>query len=96
MGFPIVAPPNTREPWFVQTWIYIMSESFHVNMSSTGSVVCEKIFKWPHPIFAIISPLKKIWPLICIILNSLYLRMICTKFYWNWLAGSGEEDFFLI
>jgi hypothetical protein len=29
-------------------------------------------------------------------LNSLYLRMICTKFYWNWLAGSGEENFKII
>ena len=53
MIFPIVAPPDPREPWFVQTWIYIISESFHVNMSSSGSVVLEKkSFKWPHPIFA--------------------------------------------
>jgi hypothetical protein len=98
MVFPIVAPPDPRGPWFVKTWIYITSESFHVNMSSSGSVVCEKkIFKWPHPhfcIFVIISPLKRTWPLICTILNSLYLRMICTKFYWNWPTGSGEEDFF--
>jgi hypothetical protein len=47
----------------------------------------------PNPIFVIISPLKRTWPLNCTILNYLYLRMICTKFYWNWLAGSGEEDF---
>jgi hypothetical protein len=68
-------------------WIYIISESFHVNMTYSGSVVLEKkIFKWSHPIFVIISPLKRTWPLICTILNSLYLRMICTKFYWNWLA----------
>jgi hypothetical protein len=39
-------------------------------------------------------PFKRIWPLICTILNSLYLKMICTKFYWNWPAASGEEDFF--
>jgi hypothetical protein len=46
MGFPIVAPHDPRGPWFVQTLIYIISESFHVNMSSSGSVVCEKkIFK---------------------------------------------------
>jgi hypothetical protein len=93
MGFPIVAPPDPRGPWFVQTWLYIMSESFHVNMSSSGSVVCEKSFKCPHPIFVIISPLKRTCPLICTILNALYLRMICTKFYWNWLAGSGEDIF---
>jgi hypothetical protein len=48
----------------------------------------------PHfCIFVVISPLKRTWPLICTIFNSLYLRMICTKFYWIWLAGSGEEDF---
>jgi hypothetical protein len=53
MGFPIVAPPDPRGPWFVQTWIFIIPESFLVNMSSSGSVVCEKkILKWPHPIFA--------------------------------------------
>jgi hypothetical protein len=28
--------------------------------------------------------------------NSLNPRIICTKFDWNWLAGSGEEDFFSI
>jgi hypothetical protein len=60
MFFPIVAPPDPLAPWFVQTCIYIISESFHVNMSSSGSVVCEKkIFKWPHPIFVIISPFGK-------------------------------------
>ena len=26
-------------------------------------------------------------------LNSLYPRMVCAKFVWNWLSGSGEEDF---
>jgi hypothetical protein len=42
MVFPIVAPPDPRGPWFVQTEVYIISESFHVNMSSSGSVVLEK------------------------------------------------------
>jgi hypothetical protein len=57
-------------------------------------VILEKILKWYHPLFVIISPLKKTWPFIWIHLNSLYLRMICTKFDRNWLAGSGEQDFF--
>jgi hypothetical protein len=26
-------------------------------------------------------------------LESHYLRMICTKFDWNWPSGSGEEDY---
>jgi hypothetical protein len=29
-----------------------------------GPVVLEKIFKWPNPIFTIISPLKRTWPFI--------------------------------
>ena len=50
--FPIVAPPDPRGPWCEQFWIYIISESFHVNMTYSGSVVLEKkIFQWPHPIF---------------------------------------------
>jgi hypothetical protein len=40
--FPIVAPPDPRGPWCVHFWIYIVSESFHVNMSYSDSVVLEK------------------------------------------------------
>jgi hypothetical protein len=29
--------------------LYIISESSHVNMTISGSVVLEKIFKWPIP-----------------------------------------------
>ena len=62
MVFPIVAPLDPQEPWCEQFWIYIISEIFHVNMKSSGSVVCEnKIFKWSHSIFAFLwlSPLWK-------------------------------------
>jgi hypothetical protein len=53
MVFPIVAPPDPREPWCEQFWIYIISESFYVNMTYSGSVVLEKkIFRWPEPICA--------------------------------------------
>jgi hypothetical protein len=92
-GFPYCGPSRPRVPWLVQTWIYIISESFYANMSSSGSVFSEKILNAPTHfcIFVIISPLKRTWPLICKTLNSLYLRMICTKFYWNWLAGSRED-----
>jgi hypothetical protein len=52
-GFPIVAPLDPWGPWFEETWIYIILESFHLNMTYSGSVVLEKkIFKWSHPIFA--------------------------------------------
>jgi hypothetical protein len=48
--------------------LHYISKSFHVNMSSSRSVVLEKkIFKWLHPIFVIISPLKRTSPFIWII-----------------------------
>jgi hypothetical protein len=40
-------------------------------------------------IFVTIPPLKRAWPL-----DSLHQRMICSRFDWNWLAGSGEEKWF--
>jgi hypothetical protein len=40
-SFPYCGPSR---PWLEQTSIYIMSESIHVNPSSSGSVVLEKIF----------------------------------------------------
>ena len=43
--------------------------------------------------FVIISPWKRAGPFIWTNLNPLYPRMLCAKFGWNWLSGSGEEDF---
>ena len=43
--------------------------------------------------FKIISPWKRARPFICINLNPLHPRMLCTKFGWNWPSGSGEEYF---
>jgi hypothetical protein len=95
MVFPILAPPDPQGPWYVNNFEFTL-ESFFVNLSSSGSVVLEKISKWSHLIFAIISHLKRTWPFIWFLLNSLYPRMICTKFHWNWSAGSGEKDFIII
>jgi hypothetical protein len=55
-------------------------------------VLEKKIFKWPHPIFVIISPLKRTWPFIWTNLNPLHSRIICVKCDVSF-AGSGEEDF---
>ena len=55
-----MAPPDSRGPWCEQFWIYIILESFHINMTYSGSVVLyKKIFQWSHPIFAFLwlSPL---------------------------------------
>jgi hypothetical protein len=45
LAFPIVASPDPQGPRFEQTWICIISESFHVN---------------PHPIFAYLW-LSSLW-----------------------------------
>ena len=44
--------------------------------------------------FVIISPWKRVGPFVWTNLNPLHPRMLCAKFGWNWLSGSGEEDFF--
>ena len=44
--------------------------------------------------FVIILPWKSAWPFIWINKYTLHPRMICAKFDWNWLSGSGEEVFF--
>ena len=45
--------------------------------------------------FVIISPWKRTGPFICANLNPLFPGMLCAKFGWNWLSGSGEEDFLI-
>ena len=46
--------------------------------------------------FIIISPRKRAGPFIWTNLNPLHPRMLCAKFGWNWLSGSGEEDFLIM
>ena len=46
--------------------------------------------------FVIISPWDRAGPSIWTNLNSLHPRMLCVKFGWNWLRGSGEEDFLIL
>ena len=45
--------------------------------------------------FVIISPWKRAKPFIWTKLNHLHSKMLCAKFGWNWLSGSGEEDFYI-
>jgi hypothetical protein len=40
--FPVMDPPDPQGPWFEEIWIYIMSETFHVNMTFSSLVVHEK------------------------------------------------------
>ena len=46
--------------------------------------------------FIIIFPWERAGPFIWTNLNSLYPRMLCAKFGWNWPSGSGEEDFLVL
>lgn len=43
-------------------------------------------------LYFIISPLKIAWLFIWRNVNPLQPRVICTKFDWNWLSGSGEYE----
>ena len=43
--------------------------------------------------YVIISHWKRAGPFTWTNLNPLHPRMLCAKFGWNWLSGSGEEDF---
>ena len=45
--------------------------------------------------FIIISPWKRAGSFNWTNLNPLHPRMLCAKFGWNWLNGSGEEDFWI-
>jgi hypothetical protein len=65
-GFPCCGPSRPE-----QFWIYIMSESFHVNMTYSDSVVLEKkFFKWPHSIFAFLDYLPFVEDLVHYLNNS--------------------------
>jgi hypothetical protein len=79
-------------PFFEQTWVPFIQGWFVPSLVKIGPVVLE-IFKWPHPIFVIISPLKRTWPFIWTNLNSLLPRIICTKFDWIWTPGSEDLNF---
>ena len=46
--------------------------------------------------FATISPWKGTGLFIFTTLNPLHPRMLCAKFIWNWLSGSGEEDLLIL
>jgi hypothetical protein len=62
--------------------LFRLCGSWEENFSMTPHYFC---------IFVIISPLKRTWSLICTNWNSLYVRMICKKFDWNWPTSSGED-----
>jgi hypothetical protein len=95
-GFPYCGP--SRPPgimiWRILNLHYIRKLSCKYELfglSGSGEGI------WTTPphfcTFVIISPLMRTWPFIWTNYNSLYPRIICTKFDWTWPAGSGEDDF---
>ena len=64
-----------------------------LSLVEIGPLVLEKkTLKFRPGIFVvIISPWKRTWPFIRKNLNSLYTKIFCTKFAWNWSGNSWEE-----
>ena len=99
---PLMAPPELRGPWSLQTWFCTMLLSFHVLFSFSGTVILlQKIFEicfyknicknsFPH------CGLTR--PLGAMIFTTLilhYMRMLSYKFQHSRPNGSWEEDFLI-
>ena len=87
---------SSQCPLFEQTCISFIRRWIVPSLIKIGSMVQEKnIFKFCQWIFAISKylPWRRAGPFIWTNLNPLHPRMLCAKFSWNWLCGSGEEYF---
>jgi hypothetical protein len=98
-GFSYCGPSQHQGPWYEQTWIYILSESFHVNKNSFGLAIFENnIFKLTHPIFAFWW-LFLLWRELCHYFVKFWIPFsqgwFVPSLILNWRAGS-VEVFFLI
>jgi hypothetical protein len=75
----------------------VICEFFKVSFSFSGFVVCEKrILKWLYPFVHFCDYLPFEEDMAFDLYNfkiRLYLKMIWTKFDWNWAAGSWEDIF---
>ena len=83
-------------PSFEQIWIPLIQGYFVPSLVKIGPVVLGKrrflkVVNFCY--FTIISSLKRAGYFIWTNLNPLHPRMLCAKFGWKWLSGSGEEDF---
>jgi hypothetical protein len=98
-GFPHCDRTQLWGPWHEQTWICIILKKKKSCRSellwTSGSREDFKITWLNFCKCVFISLLMNTWPFIWINLNSLYSRMICTKFYWNWPAGLWDDRTFL-
>ena len=69
----------------------IYCAKFDWNWSSGSGEIFFLISSMFFRYFVIISPWKRTGPFIWTNMNSLYPRMVCAKFGWNWPRGSWEE-----
>ena len=84
-----------RGPSLEQTWILFYQWCIVPSLVEIGPEVLEKKIFYIINVFSLFRdylPLEKGGTLIWTYLNTLYPRMLCAKFGWNWPSGSGEED----
>jgi hypothetical protein len=87
-----VTPLNPWRPWFVQACQETCKyELFWLSGAREDFFLIASPYRF---IFVTISTWTRTWPSIWTNFNSIRQMMICTKFNWNWLVGSGEKDFF--
>ena len=80
-------------PSLGNTWIPSNQGCFELKVKSfSGSWGKEFYIFRIFPAFLLLSFLKRALSFIWTNLNSLYSRMFCAKFGWNWSSYSGEED----
>ena len=83
---------------FSWTWLSGSGEGRFLNFVNVFSPFCNYLpfLSMYFSYFTIISPWKRAGPFIWTELIPLLLRMLCVKFGWNWLSGSGEEIFLIL
>ena len=95
--FLLLSPLERRcDPSFQHILVPFTQGYYVTSLVEIGQVVVleKKFLKVVNDFLyvAIISPLKKnAWPFIRTNLNSLYPRILCVMFGWNWPRGSGED-----
>ena len=88
-----------------RAWLFILKKNlnflyprmlyarFGWNWPCNTEVENFQIFSIYFNYFAIISPWGRVLAFICTNLNSIYPRMLCTKFGWNWSSSFKERIF---
>ena len=94
--FVIISPFKRAGPFIWTNHPRMLCAKFSWNWLSDSGEEDFLILSMYFHYFVIISPWKRAGPFIWTNLNPLHPRMLCAKFGWNWLSGSGEEDFLIL